>query len=254
MSRASWLQSMLQGAGLTAILALPAAAAPMVEYSDGHADIGMAYEDDELFLHYHFHSGAVLNGVELMDEAEYEPEDIYVRVPSSQFVNRPPGATWDFIGTSAGGDVWYLPQGQIAGVPFLGSGAEETDPADWAPGSFTYIITAVSRPAGSHFSIWQSDPFGSPIVLATTNDGLPDTLPVPAGSHIHYNWGFTAEGIYQVQITAAGTHLIDGPVTDTGTFWFAVGDGTQVVPEPSALLLAAVSCGLLLMQRQRSGR
>jgi surface-anchored protein len=232
------------------MLALPVAAVPMIEYTEGHADIGVAYEEDGLFLHYHFHAGAVLNGVELDDEAEYEPEEIYTRVASSQLVARPAGSQWDFIGTSAGGDMWYLPQVQETGVPFLGSGAEETNPDDWTPNSFSYTITAVSRPAGSHFSIWQSDIFGDPIVLAATSDGLPDTLSVPSGSHSHYNWGFTAEGIYQVQITATGTHLLDGPVSDSGTFWFAVGNA--VVPEPSSLMIFGISFGLFFLKRRRA--
>ena len=57
--------------------------AALVEYSAGHADIGVALENGDLELHYHFGGNAVLDGVMLGTGAEFAPQDIYVRVSDS---------------------------------------------------------------------------------------------------------------------------------------------------------------------------
>ena len=138
------------GVGMSAIV--PAIAAPAVEYSAGHADIGVEYEGGLLVLHYHFGDSAVLNGVVQGVESEYAPHEAYTRVPDAQKTARPAGAPWDFLGTPEGADLWLLPQHHVADVAHLGVAAEELDGADWI-GSITSTITDVVGPAGSPFSM-----------------------------------------------------------------------------------------------------
>ena len=221
---------------------------PTVEYSAGHADIGVAYEGGELDLHYHFGTDTVLDGVYQGVESEYSTDDVYTRVPDSQSISRPAGSQWDFLGTTAGSTIWYLPQNNVAGLPFLGTAAEELTIGEWA-GPITYTFDILDIPAGAEFSIWQTDFFGSPVVQIATSDGTPDTLAVPVGSHSHYNIGFTEPGVYQISLTATGTHNSGGEVTDEGTLWFAVGDNT-VIPEPASLALMGLG-GLMVIKRRR---
>jgi surface-anchored protein len=207
-------------------------------YSAGHGDIGLAYDAGALELHGHLHAGALVDGVALGADEEYAPSGFTVLVPDPS-IARPAGATWDFTGTVSGSPLWFLPQSQDASKPFLGIGSEELDPADWT-GSLSITLNSVSGPG--QFSVWQNGTFGDPSVRMSTADGISgaDQLLLSAGGHAHYNFGFTAPGLYEVTFTASGVHAVDGTVSDTGTFVFAV----QAVPEPSEYALVAGFAGV----------
>jgi surface-anchored protein len=207
-------------------------------YSEGHGDIGLAYDAGTLELHGHIHAGSVVDGVALGEDAEFAPSGFAILVPDPS-ISRPSGSAWDFIGTAAGSQLWFLPQSQDASKPFLGIGSEELDPADWT-GSLSITLDSVSGPG--QFSVWQNGTFGDPSVRMSTVDGISgaDQILLSAGGHAHYNVGFTAPGLYEVTFTASGVHAVDGTVSDTGTFVFAV----QAVPEPSEYALVAGIAGL----------
>ena len=254
--------SLTLAAAAAALAAGPARAA-IVEYTDGHADIGLGYEGPgELFLHYHF-EGATVGGTRLND-AEFEPEAVATRVPDKQGVNFdsvPPqfgftGITPD--GDPATSDFWFLPQGNVSGVPFLGFATEELAASDWV-GNLSFALTGVRfTPFGTGvagqevFSLWQNDPFGNPNVFMSTADGIDgtDSLSLATGQHDHFNFGFSEEGQYEIDLTASGTHVTDGFVQDFGTFKFAVGSATPAfevaaVPEPGSMaLIGLAACGL----------
>ena len=206
-------------------------------YSAGHGDIGLAYDAGALELHGHLHAGAVVDGVALGADAEYTPSGFTILVPDPS-IARPAGATWDFTGATSGAPLWFLPQSQDASKPFLGFGSEELVPAEWT-GSISITLDSVSGPG--QFSAWQNGTFGTPSVNMSTADGISasDQILLTAGGHAHYNVGFTAPGLYEVTFTAAGVHAMDGPVSDTGKFVFAV----QAVPEPSEYALVAGIAG-----------
>jgi surface-anchored protein len=207
-------------------------------YSAGHGDIGLAYDAGALELHGHIHAGSVVDGVALGADAEFAPSGFTILVPDPS-ISRPSGSAWDFIGTAAGSPIWFLPQSQDASKPFLGIGSEELDPGDWT-GFLSITLNSVSGPG--RFSVWQNGTFGDPSVRMSTADGISgtDRILLSAGGHAHYNFGFTAPGLYEVTFTASGVHAVDGTVSDTGTFVFAV----QAVPEPSEYALFAGIAGL----------
>lgn len=215
-------------------------------YTAGHADIGIGFEDDALEPHWHFHAGAVVNGVELPDEAEYEPGEIAAVVADSQKVARPGGTEWNFLGVPAGADIWYLPQAEESGVPFLGIGAEELNPDDWN-GPLT--ITLIGMTGSGNFSLWANGVFGEPVVFLQTADGIGagDVVSIEAGGHSHFNWGFTAPGDYELQLQFQGTHDILGVLTGNATFAFAV------APEPSGFVLLGLGGALILFLKRREG-
>lgn len=168
-------------------------------YTAGHGDIGLAYEaDDDLFLHFHLGVGAVVGGTPLGGDAEFEPEDL------ATFVANPPdirlaGASWDFLGIAAGEQYWRLPQSPNATRPFLGIATEELEFGDWTDVSFA--LTNVSGPG--EFALWQGNSANTVVtdVFFASADGLDssDVLAIPdlsIGGHDHYNWGFTAPGLY----------------------------------------------------------
>lgn len=221
-------------AALAAVLGLagPAESA-LVEYSAGHADIGVAYEAGELHLHYHFGSGAVLDGAPLAGEAEYDPDEIYVRVADSRKFTLDRGA----LGLGVGlGDVWVLPQSNVAGVPFLGIATEEVP---LGIGSIRFSLTGMTGPG--EFSLGQ---FGLPnSIYWDSFDGIDssDQFSMAAEQHDHFFYAFTAPGVYFLDVLAQS---ISNPgLFESATFTFVVGDNTsppsdiEEIPEPASVVL-----------------
>jgi len=228
-------------------------------FTSGHADVfAIGYVDEDspgtFELEPHVHAeGAVIDGSPVAD-AEFEPGEITVVVPQSTFDfvstngGRPAGAAWDPIGVGAGAGYWFLPQSNSGpagaatlGAPFAGVGTEELTPGDWSS-PITIALDAVSGPG--EFSMWL-DGFSPSFVFAAA-DGIDgsDAFSVAAGGHEHYNWGFTAPGVYDVTVTVSGTHALDGFKEASATYQF------QVVPEPSTAMLGLVA-GVALLRRRR---
>ena len=181
--------------------------------------------------HLHNHGGAdgaIINGVRVEIESEYEPGDVTIVV--SEFSTT----------TLNSQNHYWLPQDENDaannGVPFLGIGLEELDPLDWV-GSMTINLTGITGPGS--FVLWQ-DGFPNPTVFM---DSVNDSLTLAPGSHTHFNWGFTEKGIYELTFEISGTHLVDGLVSGSGTYTFQI-------PEPSSALLAVIG-GLALLRRRR---
>lgn len=227
-------------------LAAPRESRGAVIWKSGHGDIGVAYENAQLELHYHFHGGATFEDGTVVGPAgdEYEPGDVYTRVADPPF-NRPDGSQWDILGAAAGSPIWFLPQSQDVNKPYVGIASEELGD-EWS--NITWALTDFTGPTGGNFSLFQLDPFGN-IDPKTwdTQDGsfANDQFELPAGGHDHFNFGFTQPGVYTVTITASGTHRDDGFQSDTADFTFLVGSNTAppnaAVPEPSTVLLCALA-------------
>lgn len=218
----------------------PAAmAGPAATLTEGHMDIGIVYEAGAWDLHVHKETP--------LPEEEFAPGEVLIRVgPTAALAGGVPAspAATAFFG-AAGTPLWVLPVTQQAGLPFLGIGAEEMDPADWSS-AITLSLDGVQGP-GQIF-VWDTGAFGELIPRMSSRDGIGagDSLPVEVGSHAHYFWAFSAPGEYQVSLHASGIHRVDGPVTsDSATYHF------EVVPEPGIAELLGLG-GLLLLRT--SGR
>ena len=208
-------------------------------YTDGHGDFGLAYEDGGLYFHFHA-GGATVDGFET--EGEFDLSDVVTVVSTDALVMLP--ADMPALGAGSGQSVWVLPQSQDVMLPFLGLATEELPAGQWT--DITFTLGAVTSPSGAgHFALWQNDVFGSPIIRMSTADPGADELMMNAGSHAHYNWGFTEAGTWTVEMTASGTHVTDGFMRTTETMTF------QVVPEPSAVLVSCASAALLAFRRKR---
>ncbi|HMQ16101.1 MAG TPA: choice-of-anchor M domain-containing protein, partial [Phycisphaerae bacterium] len=160
-------------------------------------------------------------------------------------------------GVPAGQDIWVLPFAPAPDTLHLGVAAEEVkpgtllsyieaDPRVAQEGAWIRLSLVDMRGPGE-FSIWTTDAFGQPIVWMSTFDNpLDNALFVLESQHAHFNYGFTAEGIYEIDVVASAL-LPDGTLvtSDVATYTF----GVKEVPEPASLL--ALCCMLPVLGRRR---
>ncbi len=234
------LSGVLCSSGLAALL-----------YTGGHADIGVAYEGGELHLHFHA-EGAEIGGVGGVD-GEFEPGEIIIVAPGCARRARPAGAMWDFLGV--GESIWVLSEhaehgddhGHEHEAPFLGMGAEELAAGIFVNDQVRLSLAGVVGPGD--FSVWQIGPLGEPVVfMASADMGGTVPLMLTAGTHGHFNWGFTAPGLYEVTLLVEG-YLLDGTLlAESGVFAF------QVVPEPTSLMLIGLGAWAAFRRRQGLAR
>ena len=214
-------------------LAQPVFAASYI--TGGHIDIPAFGHDTIGGFEPHIHNeggpdGAIIDGVRVEGESEYEPNELIVRVDPSSTVT---------LGTTT---YYWLPETETAaasnGVPFVGIGLEELNSADWTG---VLSLTLVSFNGPGQFRLWQEGGLGGEVDFIDTENGL-DTFTLAAGTHTHFNWGFTELGVYELEFQISGTHVADGLQSGAAIFTYAV-------PEPSTALLAFG--GLLLSFRRR---
>ena len=224
-------------------LSLTAASASAATLTSGHVDaIGLGYEGGELDPHSHV-EGGVVDGV-FLDDQEYALGELIIQISAT--TTRAAGTEWNPIGVASGESYFIAPEVQVGGQPFVGVGLEELVASEWT-GPISITLTAASGSGitnGGKFSLWQDDIV--PTFFMSTLGGIDasDVISVPAGDHVHYNWGFTKEGTYDLEFEISGTHVDDGVKTATATYSFSV------IPEPSAALLGAIGA-LGLLRRRR---
>lgn len=195
----------------------------------------------------------------------YEPNRALLFAGTNTRATQPAGSQWAFIGAGAGQRIWLLPQTQQPNRLFLGFASEQTSPtsireytdpdprindlgnAPW----ITISLRAVRGPAGAHFSLWQTDQFGTPIVWMSTFEGgitAVDKTFMIAGGHAHFNWGFTRPGLYEIEFEGSA-FLPDGTPISSGPrkYYF----GIETIPEPSSLALVLVAGGGALLAAWR---
>lgn len=224
--------------------------------SEGHTDMGAAFEEGELHLHVHHEP----------TEMEYEPSEVLLYAGENTRDTRPAGAMFDFIGIGPGQPYWLLPQVERPQVLYLGTGTEEVDPDDPALGAYIETDPRVNNTdpfvwvrfellgyvGPGHVAGWQNTDDG-PLVWFASSDGISsdDVILTVADSERHLNWSFTRPGIYDLRFRAS-TRLADGSVLSSHeeTFRF----GVEAVPEPTGLLaLGAGVAALVSRRRRRSG-
>lgn len=227
------------------LLILPLAAAPcfgLTILSEDHADVGVAYEDDAWELHIGIEDE--INGGHI----ELEPEEALFYGDDSIRLLAPGSGAYAFLG-AANDPVWIFPQVEQTGALFLGIGAEELNGADFV-GNVSLSLVNVIGPGG--FILYQNDAFGNPTVLMDSRDGFAsDTVSLSAGSHAHFNWAFTAEGLYEVVFQASGV-LNDGQSTFSASDPTTYNFGINQVPEPGhyALMAGLALTGLMAWRRR----
>ena len=200
----------------------------------------------ELDLHLHAEPG---DASDMFDAAgnpvsEAPPGGALLPVIAAAETTRPENTIWNFTGTTSGSALWVLPKSNTGiDVLYLGIGAEEIAAGD-LDGDITWTFTGLSGPIGGVFSVWNSGTTSwtespTPLITSASGFGLSNSLTIEAGGHAHFNYGFTAPGLYDVSFSATATlaaALGGGPVSGTGTFRFGVFDTGSPYPEPSPML------------------
>ncbi|WP_052745318.1 choice-of-anchor M domain-containing protein [Streptomyces sp. WM6386] len=181
--------------------------------SEGHVDMAARKIDGELEFQ-------LKEGSEL-DHTWHEPSGVVLHVRPAAKRRIPEG--YDFLGTP-GDAVWWLPLQQNAGIVWPGWNTGEFPRAE-LDGKVSFRLDSVQGPG--NIAMFYSDSTGTPVVPLNSGDGLPDTHTLAGGTHAHFDWAFSAEGVYRTTFTVSAT-LADGTrVADTQTLAWVVGDGTD---------------------------
>lgn len=199
--------------------------------------------------------------------------DTLLYVGSNSLVNRPTSANWDFVGVSAGSEFYLAPQSEDSGKLYLGANSSGVLPA--ALNTTNPSIESKGRASGNAkwvkfalvgvehtnvdgsvgegvFSVWSTGSFGESIVFVSsyddgivnpnsagldTTDGVSadDAWWLVAGSHAHYNFGFSQPGRYEVQLQLSADLSGSGVLlSDPITVYFSVESIGQLEFEQSS--------------------
>ncbi len=145
-----------------------------------------------------------------------------LRVPEAARLELPDG--FPELGP-AGSFLWILPQSQDPGLVFLGF--RSAVPAGVLSEAANLSLREVRGPGD--VVLWQAGIGGLDIGWSTL-DGLDgaDRIPLSAGSHGHYNLGFSTNGIYELVLGAEGTAAGTGEPVRSADTVFRV----EVLPLP----------------------
>ncbi|REK17413.1 MAG: hypothetical protein DWQ37_06390 [Planctomycetota bacterium] len=217
-----------------------------------HADLGFDYIGGQWEV-----SSEIGSNNPADPAVDYAPDQTLHYVHPGALTSRPGGAQWDFLGVPAGQQLYILPQNQNPNLLYLGTASEETPIGTFAPYTETdprvtqiapfawQTIQVVAKRGPGEFSMWQSGQFGAPTVFVSTAEGgltSSDKFFLIEGGHVHYNYGFTQPGFYEIDMQASG-YLGPGQTNQTSsavnTFYFSVDDElkvTSVTPTESGFL------------------
>jgi len=206
-------------------------AGPITTISSGHTDIFEAeYESIG-------GSNSIHLGVHT-DAGHYEPGDVILEVGNAAYTN-----TTAFNSTIVGllgNNAWILPADleEAAALGVIEAGVAKVG---FPTGNVTFTMLGAGSDNPGNFALFTS---GSSIRLSSIGDTVETNSFSISTGHIHYNWGFSAPGIYTFDMQA--TYEGEQSAVETYTF--------NVVPEPSTYALLAAGAGILLMARYRSLR
>ena len=107
-----------------------------------------------------------------------------------------------------GDPLWTITQSQFPDVLYLGVSAEGI-PSGVFQGPLTVQLKAVDGPG--NFFLYQVDSFGVYDIQMNSADGITaaDAHQQIIGSHEHFNWGFTANGVYYLTLQVSGQRVGD---------------------------------------------
>ncbi len=120
----------------------------------------------------------------------------------------PANANYAFLG-SPGAPVWILPQSQNITLPYLGTSAEDI-PLGVFNGPLNFELISVEGPG--NFFAWANSGAGQPptVKFISTNGVVSTQYNVMnplTGSHEHYNWGFSTNGLYRITFRVTGQRI-----------------------------------------------
>lgn len=181
---------------------------PTVRLTDEHVDLRVLYAPgttNELFLVVH-------DGDR---RTNYASTNVVLVVREAARTEIPPG--FEQFG-EPGSPIWILPSSQDPQLLFVGLSGEGLPSGVFAEPP---VIHLRSVQASNAFFLWQFGPGGELNLRMDSRNGIgpDDAVPVLVGSHSHFNWGFTSNGVYEVtfqvegRLIGASTNLVAQPTT-----------------------------------------
>ena len=173
--------------------------------------IGIAFEDGAFNVHVHDEE----------HDVEYAPSEVQLVAKPGSEIAVPADPAYSFLGTP-GARAWVLPAGAGPRAALARDRRRGDRPGVFTSDALKVDIVGVTGPAD--FSIFTTDAFGAPTVLADSGNGLPDRINTTAGGHLHANWAFEAAGTYQVKVRVSGTLAATGKTVTSAvaTYCFKV--------------------------------
>ncbi|MET7398920.1 TIGR03773 family transporter-associated surface protein [Dactylosporangium sp. NPDC005572] len=228
-------------------LAAPTTSSNRKVIADGHVDMGPQLSGETWTIRIRDDSSSPPVWRELSDVVLHAVDKAKIKVPA--------GPDYTFLGTE-GADIWLLPQAQQSGILWPGWNTQDPSVVGGIRGAVTWQIDNINGPGA--MKLFLTGSFGKPEVLFDTAKSLPQRMSIPANTHAHGNWAFTAPGIYRIGVTMAGTTNAGKAVTDTRTLVVAVGSsvdpntgfnggGGGGLPRTGAVLLPIVGSGAALV-------
>ena len=148
-----------------------------------------------------------------------DPSSIVMAVGDKANTTAPAGM--EFI-AKGGTKVWLIGATQVPGVPWLGVNTMHESIINGTTGPVHMHLDKVSGPG--KMAVFMSGTFGGGVgQRAFDNVGGPTGYTVPANTHAHPNWVFTAPGHYTVTVTQSATTKSGKKLSATGILHFAVG-------------------------------
>lgn len=198
---------------LSCLAALPASEAlaqSKPQFTSGHADIVVEYNEEEGELEFLWRfEGAIVDGQEVgedhdhegeeeEEEEEHEEEHGGVEAPlgdtqlatGAVFV-RPSGSEYDLVGVAAGESIFFLPQDEAEAdalsAPFMGWEFEAPEGVFKNDSAQLRLISATSASGQPvNFAVWSVDGL-SPEFAMSTADGITSADVMTIAAHRHYN-------------------------------------------------------------------
>ena len=172
---------------------------PFYLIDEGHIDaIDAAWEDGQL--------GITIDDETVDPDVERDPKRTVLVVKATAKVSLP-DARYGFIG-DVGATAWLLPENQLdaaaAGLLWPGLATDEIEPGVFVNDTVQVSIRKVIGPNGLSLFSSPQDELSGPLVVADSEDGLPDIISLPASTHTHLNWAFESAGIYLVLVEVGG--------------------------------------------------
>lgn len=191
----------------------------------GHAHDDHAHDDDAHDDHAHDDHAHDDHG-----EGEY-PENVRILANNETVVEITEALS--FLG-EVGTNVYILPQNPAVG-PVAPGLVFQADAGVFVDDSVTFTLGPLDGPGS--LVVYTIDGFGAVDIMYDSRDGseAPNSATLVAGSHQHFAWAFSEEGVYTLDIAAMGTLSAGGEVGSAPTeIIFQVGEDLSYLEEVDA--------------------
>ena len=188
--------------------------------SSGHVDIfevhyDSAFDPAKLSLHVHDHDTG----------GHFEPADVILQVNENTLFSSPDG-----LAPVLGAAAYILPSSQESDMLYGGVSADAPS-GIFQNNRFSVRMTFSGSENPGNFVMYRfSGSGGLQVGLQAMGDSLSvSEFTIPVGGHEHWNWGFSAPGVYTFGFQGLGIRNSDLSVLDTPVEVFTF----LVIPEPS---------------------